>query len=182
MTLYTGFIHTLLQDVFRLYSRLTQTLIQVYSQFTPCLLLLFSCFFSHGTPGVVSPCFMFYSHFTPGLLTLPWQVTLFSTFSLAFTHHLLQVLSIFTSSLLTVFSRFLLAVHSGFFSHCTNVLLTLYSRFDLSLLRVYSHCTTLLSGYTHTSVQVWSHKSMSSHTKQQVSPQFTPGLHTLYHM
>ena len=109
----------------------------------------------------------------------------YSHFSLAFTHCLLQVYSLFTSSLLTVFSRFLLTLHSGFFSHCTNVLLTLYSRFDLPLLRVYSHCTTLLSMYTHPSVQDLSHLNpclpmlnrKSPHTLLPVYTHFTTFTH-----
>ena len=112
----------------------------------------------------------------------------YSRFSLTFTHRLLQVLSLFTSSLLTVFCRFLLTLHSGFFSHCTNVLLTLYSRFALSSLRVYSHCTTLLSGYTHPSVQDLSHLNpclpmlncKSPHSLLPVYTHFTTCSHTLH--
>ena len=112
----------------------------------------------------------------------------YSHLSLAFTHRLLQVLSLFTSSLLTVFCRFLLTLHSGFFSHCTNVLLTLYSRFALSSLRVYSHCTTLLSGYTHPSVQDLSHlnpclpilNSKCPHSLLLVYKHFTTCSHTLH--
>ena len=93
MTLYTGFIHTLLQDVLTLYSRLTQTLIQVYSQFTPCLLLLFPLFYSHRIPGVVSPCFMFYSHFIPELLTLYSRFTHTSMISHTFLYIFLTLYS-----------------------------------------------------------------------------------------
>ena len=74
------------------------------------------------------------------LLTLYFGIThmlhwYFSHFSLAFTHRLLQVYSLFTSSLLTI---------------CSGFLLTLYSRFTLSLLRVYSHFTTHFCPDLHT--------------------------------
>ena len=93
------------------------------------------------------------------LLTLYFGIThmlhwYFSHFSLAFTHRLLQVYSLFTSSLLTIYSGFLLTLYSVFFPHYTKVLLTLYSRFTLSLLRV---CTHFIPRFI-------SLKSMSSHS------------------
>ena len=153
MTLYTGFIHTLLQDVLTLYSRFTQTLIQVYSQFTPCLLLLFSWCYSLRTPGVVSPCFMFYSHFTPKLPTLYSR----------FTHS-----SVISHTFLLIFLTLSLGLTQtlGSFMH--------YSSFLLSFFQVLH---TLLTGCTHTLFQVYSQLlSGFTHTLRLLSSDFT---HTL---
>jgi len=150
MTLYTGFIHTLLQDVLTLYSRFTQSLIQVYSQFTPCLLLLFPLFYSHRIPGVVSPCFMFYSHFTPELLTLYSRFTHTSVISHTF---LLIFLTLFSGLLkLTLWvhscitQAFFLAF-SRYYTHCSPGVLTLCSRCTQNFFQV---LLTLYSGFTHT--------------------------------
>ena len=148
MTLYTGFIHTLLQDVLTLYSRFTQTLIQVYSQFTPCLLLLFSCFFSHGTPGVLSPCFMFYSHFTPELLTLYSRFTHPSMIS----HTFLLIFLTLSLGLTQTLGSFM--HYSSFLLSFFQVLHTLLTGCTHTLFQVYSQ---LLSGFTHTLLWVYSH-------------------------
>ena len=110
----------------------------------------------------------------------------YSHFSLAFTHRLLQVHSLFTSSLLTVYSGFLLTLYSGFFSDCTNVLLTLYSRFTLFTQGLLTLYTTLLSMYTHPSVQDLSHLNpclpmlncKSPHSLLPVYTHFTTFTHT----
>ena len=147
MTLYTGFIHTLLQDVPTLYSRFTQTLIQVYLQFTPCLLLLFSWFYSLRTPGVLSPCFMFYSHFTAELLTLYSRFTHNSVISHTFLCLLLSLFSGLIKLTLWVHScitqAFFLAF-SRYYTHCSTGVLTLCSRCTHNFFQVYSLFTPAL--------------------------------------
>ena len=104
----------------------------------------------------------------------------YSHFSLAFTHCLLQVYSLFTSSLLRVslgfYSHFTLGYSVPmFYSHFTPGLLSLYSRFTHTLHHTFVHV------YTPFSPGFITLNSMSSHAKLQVCSQFTPGLHTLYH-
>ena len=150
MTLYNGFIHTLLQDVLTLYSRFTQSLIQVYSQFTPCLLLLFPLFYSHRIPGVVSPCFMFYSHFTPELLTLCYRFTHTSMISHTFLCIFLTLFSGLLKLTLWVHScitqAFFLAF-SRYYTHSSTGVRTLCSRCTHNFFQV---LLTLYSGFTHT--------------------------------
>ena len=157
MTLYTGFIHTLLQDVLTLYSRFTQTLIQVYSQFTPCLLLLFSWFYSLHTPDVLSPCFIFYSHFTPALLTIYSRLTHTSVIS----HSFLRIFLTLYSGLLKlklwlhscITQAFFLAF-SRYYTHCSTGVLTLCSRCITTSFRFYSHFTHFYGFYAQIALAV----------------------------
>ena len=63
-----------------------------------------------------------------------------------------------------------------FYSHFTPGLLSLYSGFTHTLHHTFVHV------YTPFSPGFITLNSMSSHAKLQVSPHFTPGLHTLYHI
>ena len=133
----------------------TNTLLPVYSHFSLgfhryyrgfCHRLLWV--YSYFSPGFTHSLLRFYSHVALVLFTL------FSGFYSLFTPGLFTLYFKLTHSVLSVFTRTSLWVFLTLYQYFTHTLLQLYSLFTQGLLTLY---TTLLSMYTHPSVQDLSH-------------------------
>ena len=119
LTLFSGFIVTLLRALLTIYSGVPNNMLQVlpsrllwvYSQFTPGFLIIYSGLthpllwvYSQFSLALLTFYIRFCSHSTPGFTHILLHVS--SQFSPSFVHSLLQVYSIFTSWLRTLYSWF----------------------------------------------------------------------------